>query len=222
MELKNAKCPKCGEEILPVEKYCGNCGNSLNFSNEQKRSAQPVRKKQLTIGLIAFALILSALAVVVLKKGNPLRGNESDSVPQTTAIDSLKYEDAIRSELYVVLGCDKEPENLLVNAIYQNFSVEIKSVDNQEGNAVAECVFRNRDFASAVKEIEGSSEKITYAEYQALLIDALNRQSVLETFDHLIFREEDGTLAVSFTELQLDHATGGLLTYYNNSYSEGN
>lgn len=216
-------CTKCGAEIRPGGEYCGNCGSSLNPSNEQKRSSHPIRKKQLTIGLIVLAIIiLSLTTVVVLKKVKPSEENESDSVPQTTEIGYDNYEDLIRSELYVILGCDKEPKNFLVNAIYQNFSVEIKRVVNQDGTIVAECVFRNKDFASAIREIEGGSEKSTYAEYQSRLIDALNRQSELETTEHLIFSEKDGALVVTLTEQQLDNATGGLLTYYYNAYSEGN
>ena len=215
-------CTKCGAKIRSGEKFCINCGNSLNPSNEQKRSSHPIQKKQLTIGFIALAIILLSLAIIVVHKiGNPSEGNESDSGPQTTEISYDSYEELTRSELYVILGCDKEPKNLLVNAIYQNFSVEIKSVANQDGKNVAECVFRNKDFASAVREIEDSSEKFTYAEYQSRLINALSHQSELETTEQLIFSVKDGALVVTLTEQQLDNATGGLLTYYYNAYSEG-
>lgn len=215
-------CTKCGAKIRPGEKFCSNCGNSLNPSNEQKRDPHPVRKKHLTVGLIALVIILLSLTtVVVLQKGKPSEENESDSVTQTTEIGYDNYEEIIRSELYVILGCDKEPKNLLVNAIYQNFSVEIKGVVNQDGKNVAECVFRNKDFASAVREIESSSEKYTYAEYQSRLINALSHQSEIKTTEQLIFSEKDGTLSVTLTEEQLDNATGGLLTYYYNAYSGG-
>lgn len=215
-------CTKCGAIIRPGKNFCSNCGNSLNPSNEQKRDSHPVRKKQLTVGLIALVIILLSLTtVVVIQKRKPSEERESESVPQTTEVSYHNYEELILSELYVILGCDKEPKNLLVNAIYQNFSVEIKSVVNQDEKDVAECVFRNKNFASAVKEIESGSETISYAEYQSCLIDALSRQSELETTEQLIFSEKDGALVVTLTEQQLDNATGGLLTYYYNAYSGG-
>ena len=124
--------------------------------------------------------------------------------------------------MYIILGCDKNPENKLINTIHQNFSVEIKSVNKQEDTIVAECVFRNKDFALAVREIGDSSERITYSEYLSLLISSLNRQPEVEAMEQIVLREKDGTLVVAFTEQQLDSATGGLLTYFNNTYSEDN
>ena len=215
-------CPKCGTEILPGERFCGNCENSLNPSNGLKRNSHLAQKKQLIIGLVALAVILSAIITIVLLTRNHSLENKSNSILRTTETNNADYEDAICSELYIILGCDKNPENKLINTIHQNFSVEIKSVNKQEDTIVAECVFRNKDFALAVREIGDSSERITYSEYLSLLISSLNRQPEVEAMEQIVLREKDGTLVVAFTEQQLDSATGGLLTYFNNTYSEDN
>lgn len=237
-----AFCPNCGNRLqfatsVETQRQAmqpGGMPSDINSSPKQYNSyanestvppgahANSAPKKKKTGLWVALgAAVLCVVVVVVLWATGALSSKDSTSGQLANEDEFDVYEEAIQSELYMLLGCDKEDGNVLQNAIYQNFSVEVTGIDQQNDRIVAECVFRNRNFASAVRKIEGTSEKMTYSEYLSLLIDSLGRQSELEMSEQVTINNIDGNLQAAFTEQQFDDATGGLLSYYYSAYSEG-
>lgn len=130
----------------------------------------------------------------------------------------LSSEDAaatIQREYEAVIGYDAERSGQPLQAIRDGFAVEILSVDKSEGGYVVKCILSNCDVAAAFEAIDDSADEMTLSGYAQVLSDEISGQERVELETEMtIVAGEDGSYETSFTDEQLNGATGGLISYY--------
>lgn len=130
----------------------------------------------------------------------------------------LSSEDAaatIQREYETVIGYDAERSSQPLQAIRDNFAVEVLSVDKSEGGHVVKCILSNCNAVAAFEALSDSTGEMTLSDYAQALSERIVEQERVELETEMtVVSSEDGSYETSFTDEQLDTATGGLISYY--------
>lgn len=137
-----------------------------------------------------------------------------------TGCQSVNVEEAdaaIRQELDALIAYDESSTNPLLRAIREGFDVEVLSVESSDDKSFsAKCVLSNHDVAGAFAVVESVEPGTTLIGFAQAISLAFSEQPRLEYETELAIELlDDGTCRAVFTEVQLDAATGGLLSLYN-------
>jgi hypothetical protein len=94
-------CPNCGAEVVPGNKFCVNCGASLEQAvtppaarDQQRPAAEPVQRRARStrsLGLIVLAAVVVAIAVVGLLVYRSSSGKSAGAASPESAVRSLAH-----------------------------------------------------------------------------------------------------------------------------------
>ena len=124
-------------------------------------------------------------------------------------------EQAIRSAFSDILGASPERGNLVAQAIADNLSVSVEKVErdllDQEVYNVT-CTVANRDIQAVYAQMD-ESQQMTLNEFMQWFVQQLSEQPQLQYQETFVLYQDDTGYHVQMSEEQLDHCSGGLLSF---------
>lgn len=165
-------------------------------------------KKRVFIMLIILSLICISGLFYYFNYGRVnLSESEAKRVIQESFEQFLNYKD--------------DNNRTLLKAVKDNFKVEVQKIRRKDDDYVVTCMISNHNLAEAIESTQ-LKEETTLTKYNQLLSESFNKASVQsKKMDVAIIKDENGNLVAKFTEDQVDIATGGMISYFNNLVKQG-
>lgn len=179
----------------------------MNEENRDSKKTVPKKKILLVVSIATAIVIILGIAIAVFIKSRNM-------LPKETVIDTIE------KEFDYLIGYDEKNSNSFVAAMHDGFEVEVKTVSKKENQYVASCMLSNYDFKKSLETVDTSSE-MTLNEYTEKFLNNLAKQEKVIYKTKIIIKEEKDYYTASFTEEQLDGATGGLIDSYKTMFKEG-
>ena len=164
------------------------------------------KNKHLLIGVIAL-IVFGVIAVLLVTSRNKPSEEEAVSV--------------IKTEFKQLLGYEAETTNPLIREIQNGFDVKVHSISKKKNEYIVSCTFSNYDISQAFANLE-SNDEMSLKEFSEMFVNELKQQAKVNCDTELILVSSEDGYITSFTEEQLDSATGGLISYYKSISEEGN
>lgn len=169
-------------------------------------SNNPSKSKHLLIVFIVLILFGAVAVLLVTSRNKP-------SEEETVLV--------IKTEFEKLLGYENETSNPLIKEIQNGFDVKVHSVSKKKNEYIVLCTFSNYDISQAFANL-ACNDEMSLKEFSEMFVNELKQQAKVNYDTELtIVSSEDGYIT-SFTEEQLDSATGGLVSYYKSIFEEGN
>lgn len=181
-------------------------GVRKSTSQPAKRHRQRQQKKQSRVGILAAFLI-----VIV--------GVTGFFLWRSVAFTKDKAAELIRQEACATLGCDQEGISPLMEAIASEMQVQVKTLEKTQDGYTAICSVGNHDFQKAVEQMDADSQnEQSLSDYVSSFADVYKKQPYLTQEMAFELKKTDNTYSLSLTEEQADAFTGGVLSYYAETY----
>ena len=171
-----------------------------------KRPRQRQKKKSSRSG------ILVALFIVIV-------GVIGFFLWRNIAFTKDKAAELIKQEACAALGCDQEGISPLMEAIATEMQVQVKSLKKAQDGYTAICNVGNHDFQKATEQMDADSQnEQSLSEYVSSFADIYKKQPYLTQEMTFELKKTGDTYSLSLTEAQADAFTGGVLSYYAETY----
>lgn len=170
--------------------------------SEKKKAS---KNKIIWIVIIAAVIVLGAVTAIFIKSRHMLS-------KETVVV-------AIEQEFEQLIGYDEE-SSPLIKAIHDGFEVEIKTVSRDKDTYKVTCILSNHNLEKALERIEISSD-ITLKEYAKKVEENFKKQERITYETQIVIVVENNKYRATFTEQQLNAATGGLIDSYNTMFKGG-
>lgn len=171
-----------------------------------KRHRQRQQKKQSRLGVLAAFLI-----VIISVTGFFLW--------RSIAFTKDKAAELIKQEACATLGCDQEGISPLMEAIASEMQVQVKTLEKTPDGYTAICSVGNHDFQKAVEQTDADSQNVqSLSDYVSSFANVYKKQPYLTQEMTFELKKTDGTYSLTLTEEQADAFTGGVLSYYAETY----
>lgn len=118
----------------------------------------------------------------------------------------------LKDELYENISSGVA-ENRILEVVVENAIIEVESVSWGIQEIRAKCTVSNYDIAAAFATITADDGEMTYDEFEQQFMTCLSAQPRVEHQETFTLRKIHGAYTVAFSNEQLDHLTGGFLTY---------
>lgn len=182
--------------------------NGVRKSKPQskKHHRQRQQKKQSLVG------ILAAFFIVIV-------GVTGFFLWRSIAFTKDKAAELIKQEACATLGCDQEGISPLMEAIASEMQVQVKTLKKTQDGYTAICSVGNHNFQKAAEQTDTDSQnEQSLSDYVSSFADVYKKQPYLTQEMTLELKKTDDTYSLSLTEEQADAFTGGVLSYYAETY----
>ena len=175
-------------------------------SRPAKRHRQRQQKRQSRVGiLVAFLIVIIGVTGFFLWR--------------SVAFTKDKAAEIIKQEACATLGCDQEGISPLMEAIASDMQVQVKTLEKTQDGYTAICSVGNHDFQKAAEQMDADSQnEQSLSNYVSSFADVYKKQPYLTQEMTLELKKTDDTYLLSLTEEQADAFTGGVLSYYAETY----
>lgn len=182
--------------------------NGVRKSKPQskKHHRQRQQKKQSWVGILAafFIVIVGATGFFLWR---------------SIAFTKDKAAELIKQEACATLGCDQEGISPLMEAIASEMRVQVKTLEKTQDGYTAICSVGNHNFQKATEQMDADSQnEQSLSDYVSSFADVYRKQPYLTQEMTLELKKTDDTYSLSLTEEQADAFTGGVLSYYAETY----
>lgn len=175
----------------------------------KKHHRQRQQKKQSWVGILAAFLII-------------IVGVTGFFVWRSIAFTKDKAAELIKQEACATLGCDQEGISPLMEAIASEMQVQVKTLEKTQDGYTAICSVGNHDFLKAAEQTDTDSQnEQCLSDYVSSFADVYKKQPYLTQEMTLELKKTDNSYSLSLTEEQADAFTGGVLSYYAETYENG-
>lgn len=182
--------------------------NGVRKSKPQskKHHRQRQQKKQSLVGiLVAFFIVIFGVTGFFLWR--------------SIAFTKDKAAELIKQEACATLGCDQEGISPLMEAIASEMRVQVKTLEKTQDGYTAICSVGNHNFQKATEQMDADSQnEQSLSDYVSSFADVYRKQPYLTQEMTLELKKTDDTYSLSLTEEQADAFTGGVLSYYAETY----
>lgn len=182
--------------------------NGVRKSKPQskKHHRQRQQKKQSLVGiLVAFFIVIVGVTGFFLWR--------------SIAFTKDKAAELIKQEACATLGCDQEGISPLMEAIASEMQVQVKTLEKTQDGYTAICSVGNHNFQKAAEQTDTDSQnEQSLSDYVSSFADVYKKQPYLTQEMTLELKKTDDTYSLSLTEEQADAFTGGVLSYYAETY----
>lgn len=182
--------------------------NGVRKSKPQskKHHRQRQQKKQSLVGiLVAFFIVIVGVTGFFLWR--------------SIAFTKDKAAELIKQEACATLGCDQEGISPLMEAIASEMQVQVKTLEKTQDGYTAICSVGNHNFQKAAEQTDTDSQnEQSLSDYVSSFADVYKKQPYLTQEITLELKKTDDTYSLSLTEEQADAFTGGVLSYYAETY----
>ena len=138
---------------------------------------------------------------------------------RSIAFTKDKAAELIKQEACATLGCDQEGISPLMEAIASEMQVQVKTLEKTQDGYTAICSVGNHDFQKAAEQTDTDSQnEQSLSDYVSSFADVYKKQPYLTQEMTLELKKTDDTYSLSLTEEQADAFTGGVLSYYAETY----
>lgn len=163
-----------------------------------------------------FFAIGGALCILVIVALVAILGSRPGAITEEDATE------AINNEFILLLGGDTENANPIIDTLRNGFEVEVLSITKIDANSYRiECLFSNYDVLKAFDLFSSTNTEISLNDFVHTLTNRLMEQPKITSDTELtLVINDDHTYQVTFTEKDLDYATGGFLSFYYQMYGK--
>lgn len=182
--------------------------NGVRKSKPQskKHHRQRQQKKQSLVGILAAFFIVTV-------------GVTGFFLWRSIAFTKDKAAELIKQEACATLGCDQEGISPLMEAIASEMQVQVKTLKKTQDGYTAICSVGNHNFQKAAEQTDTDSQnEQSLSDYVSSFADVYKKQPYLTQEMTLELKKTDDTYSLSLTEEQADAFTGGVLSYYAETY----
>lgn len=138
---------------------------------------------------------------------------------RSIAFTKDKAAELIKQEACATLGCDQEGISPLMEAIASEMRVQVKTLEKTQDGYTAICSVGNHNFQKATEQMDADSQnEQSLSDYVSSFADVYRKQPYLTQEMTLELKKTDDTYSLSLTEEQADAFTGGVLSYYAETY----
>ena len=128
-------------------------------------------------------------------------------------------EQVIRSEFTAILAASSDRGNQIAQAISENFSVSIESIDRISSILESEeyrvkCTVANYDIGAVYAQVD-TEQQMTLNDFMQWFVQRLLAQQMLYYQEEFILYKVGNQYRLQFTSEQFDHCSGGLMSYFN-------